>query len=169
MMMKEMNEIKMKRMKIFAHLKPKKESMKRKLFLSQKKKETTMYDRLLALEEKKMAKLSAMSSTNDNNHYNNDSDYMFLMSLLPQMKSLPPLRNMYMRLKIQQLFITEQEMLLNNSTAQNLVATSLTSPSSYQSSTNTVSDNNTNQMFPTTVLRTFKHIFILSNKCYTII
>ncbi|CAH1962650.1 unnamed protein product [Acanthoscelides obtectus] len=110
MMMKEMNEIKMKRMKISAHLKPKQESMKRKLFLIQKKKkETTMYDRLLALEEKKMAKLSAMSSTNDNNHYNNDSDYMFLMSLLPQMKSLPSLRNMYMRLKIQQLFITEQK------------------------------------------------------------
>ncbi|CAH1988983.1 unnamed protein product [Acanthoscelides obtectus] len=110
-----------------------------------------------------MAKLSAMSSTNDNNHYNNDSDYMFLRSLLPQMKSLPPLRNMYMRLEIQQLFITEQEMLLNNSTAQNLVATSLPSPSSYQSSTNTVSDNNTNQMFSTTLstenVQTYFHTF----------
>lgn len=132
-----------------------------------RKKEPNIYDRMLALEEKKLEKLSSMTSQNENNNYNNDSDYMFFMSLLPQMKTLSPLRNMYMRLKIQQLFITEQEMLLSNTNSHSSVATPLPSPSSHQSSSYTsngmttatydnnflTSENdhgNANEMFPTT-------------------
>lgn len=44
-----------------------------------------------------------------------DSDYMFFMSLLPHLRNLSPLRNMHMRMKITELFIAEEEMKENNS------------------------------------------------------
>lgn len=108
------------------------------VFKSKKKKIPNVYDRLLAVEEQKLDKLASMCSKTDKEN-TMDSNYMFLMSLLPHMKSLPPLRNMYMRQKIQELFIHEQEMLQSSitTTGRNTVEPSIMSPPGFYPSSST--------------------------------
>lgn len=65
----------------------------------------SIQEQLLRIEQKKLETFSKLSSAKSND--NDDSDYHFLMSLLPLMKQLTPLKNMQMRLNIQQLFVNE--------------------------------------------------------------
>lgn len=83
-----------------------------------------VYEQLIDIEKKKLETYNAKTNLA------NDSDYHFLMSLLPQMKALPPVRNMQMRLNIQQLFLTDhyQNTPQTQNTPQYTVATSLSSP-----------------------------------------
>lgn len=43
-----------------------------------------------------------------------DDDYNFLMSILPQLRNLPTMRNLYVRLKIQELLYNEIVTLQDN-------------------------------------------------------
>lgn len=74
----------------------------RKSLNKNKTKKENIHEQLLRIEQKKLETFTSLSANSG------DSDYHFLMSLLPIMKQLPPLKNMQMRLNIQQLFVNEQ-------------------------------------------------------------
>lgn len=77
-----------------------------------------VYERLVDIEQKKLETFNSKAKLAD------DSDYHFLMSLMPLMKALPPERNMQMRVNIQQLFVTD----LYQNTPRNTSSTSQPSP-----------------------------------------
>ncbi|KAL1492347.1 hypothetical protein ABEB36_010607 [Hypothenemus hampei] len=63
-------------------------------------KKDNIQEQLLQIEQKKLETFSKLSANSG------DSDYNFMMSILPFLKTLPPLKKMKMRLDIQQLFLT---------------------------------------------------------------
>jgi hypothetical protein len=62
-----------------------------------------VYDKMIALEEEQFNFYKRNSDLKD------DSDYRFLMSLLPKMKQVSPDRKMYVGMKSQEIFSTEEE------------------------------------------------------------
>lgn len=98
--------------------------------LQQKRKGSNdVYERLINIEEQKLETFSAK------NKLHNDSNYHFLMSLLPLMQALPPLQNMQRRLDIQQLFLNDQYQYLD--TPPSTIPPPQASPAETYSSTST--------------------------------
>lgn len=106
--------------------------------LQRKRKESTdVYQQLINIENKKLETYAAK------NALSNDSNYHFLMSLLPLMQALQPTRNMQMRLNIQQLFLNDHY----QNPPQSTISTPQASPCESYASTSTAQSSTQSRVF----------------------
>jgi hypothetical protein len=94
---------------------------------STKKRRQNIEEKLLAVEREKLQFFKMKCGNSASTSLEQDSDYQFLLSLLPFLKNVNPNRKMIVRMKLQQVFIEEEKL----SSGSSILASTLSSVRSY--------------------------------------